>query len=94
MLLSIVAGKMTQFQDPSPQRGLGVLNTNIIFLLLGIYGYVVSFIDLIQRYLVNGLTLLSRWEYIHSLHVECAFICGQLTFRLSLVSSHILFGSA
>ncbi|KAF8555169.1 hypothetical protein OG21DRAFT_936705 [Imleria badia] len=45
-----------QLQDPA-------LNANIIFLLLGIYG----------------------WEYIQSLHVEWALVCGRLAFRASLI---------
>ena len=42
----------------------------------------------------DELTLLSRWEYLQSLHIEYALVCGHLAFRLSLVRIHILFGSA
>lgn len=42
----------------------------------------------------NGFTYLSRWEYLHSFHVEWALMRGRLPLRPSMVSSHILFNSA
>jgi hypothetical protein len=80
---------MGQLQDPSVDPEFAALNSNIVFLLLGIFGYAVLFI---KR--ANGLTLLSRWEYLQSLCVEYALVCGRLAFRLSLVRIHVLFGSA
>ncbi|KAF8439870.1 hypothetical protein L210DRAFT_2185642 [Boletus edulis BED1] len=61
----LCAGKMGQSRDsdPSVQPNLTALISNIIHLLLGVYG----------------------WEYLVSLHVEWALVCGQLAFRPSLI---------
>lgn len=67
-----------------------VLNANIVFLLLGLYGYVFSLAS--KR--MNGLKSLSRWEYVQSLDIEYAVIRGRLSFRWPLVSRHIFLGSA
>ena len=80
---------MGQLQDSSVQPDFAALNSNIVFVLLGIFGYAVFFV---KR--TNGLTLLSRCEYFQSLQVEYALICGRLAFRSSLVRIRILFGSA
>ena len=37
---------------------------------------------------------MSRWEYLQSLHVEYALVCGRLAFRSSLVRIYISFSSA
>lgn len=36
---------MTQLQEPSAPTNTEVLSTDVIFLLLGIYGYIVLFIE-------------------------------------------------
>ncbi|KAF8555171.1 hypothetical protein OG21DRAFT_937355 [Imleria badia] len=39
MRRAISSGKMSQLQDPTPPPDVETLNTNIVFLLLGIYGW-------------------------------------------------------
>lgn len=74
---------MGQLQEPAAPPDLWGLCVNIIFLLLGIYGYVVR----LKR--TCWFTLPSSWEYVQSLHVEWALVCRRLAFRLSLVRGHL-----
>ena len=60
------------------------LDLNIIYILLGIYGYVVLSLWKTRK---KQPTLGSRWEYILSLDIEYAIIRGRTTFRWSMVSS-------
>lgn len=75
---------MVQWGEPALEARLEVINMNITFLLLGIYGYV----HLIEEKRV--LESLPRWEYFHSLDVEYAVLRGRLSFRWPLVSSRVI----
>lgn len=75
---------MVQWQDPALEARLEVINMNIIYLLLGFYGYV----HLTEEKRV--FESLPRWEYFHSLDVEYAVIRGRLSFRWPLVSSRMI----
>ncbi|KAG6369463.1 hypothetical protein JVT61DRAFT_14572 [Boletus reticuloceps] len=72
-----------QQQFVQPERA--ALAVNVIYLLLGIYGYMLS-LSTTRRTI--GLTLhitVSRWEYLQSFHVEWSLINGRSAFRLSLI---------
>lgn len=75
---------MVQWQDPDLQARLTVVTMNMIFFVLGLYGYV----HLIQE--TRVLESLPRWEYFQSLDVEYAVIRGRLSFRWPLVSSRAM----
>lgn len=75
---------MVQWDEPAVEARLGVIIMNIVFLLLGLYGYA----QLIQER--HALELFSRWEYFQSFDVEYAVLRGRLSFRWPLVSGCVV----
>ena len=72
------------WQDPAVEAGLAVAYVDMIFLLLGVYGYV--FIRSRMACLTESS---SRWEYFQLFGVEYAVIRGRLPFRRPLVSVRV-----
>ena len=68
---------------PGPPPEWLILESNIVFLLLGLYGYVSLLLSKDKQH-----TSWSRWEYILSFDIEQAIICRRSSFRWSMVGSH------
>ncbi|KAG8215901.1 hypothetical protein J3R82DRAFT_7871 [Butyriboletus roseoflavus] len=77
---------MVQWEDPAVETRSAIVGEEVMFLLLGVYGYV-FLLSCREKFMFERSY--ARWEYLQSLDVEYAVIRGRLSFRWPLVSRHI-----